>query len=59
MVTTVHGGRRRALTYLSRWLQAIGLVYLVVFGFVLLGAAVTLTARGTAELMSWIAGLVR
>ena len=58
MVTTVQQ-RPRALRHLSTWLQAIGLVYVIGFGMVLLGAAVVLPVLGVIELVSWIAGLMR
>ena len=59
MVTTVHEQPRRALRHLLTWVQAVGLVYAIGFGMVLLGATVALTARGAIELVSWIAGLMR
>ena len=58
MVTTVQQGPR-ALRHLSTWLQAVGLVYAIGFGMVLLGAAVVLPVLGAIELVSWIAGLMR
>lgn len=59
MVTTVRTEPRRALTHLSTWVQAVGLVYVIGFGMVLLGAAVVLPVLGVIELVSWIAGLMR
>ena len=41
------------------WVQAVGLVYVIGFGMVLLGAAVVLPVLGVIELVSWIAGLMR
>jgi hypothetical protein len=58
MVTTVQQGPR-ALRHLLTWLQAVGLVYAIGFGMVLLGAAVVLPILGAIELVSWIAGLMR
>ncbi len=59
MVTTVRTEPRRALRHLSTWVQAVGLVYVIGFGIVLLGAAVVLPVLGVIELVSWIAGLMR
>ena len=59
MVTAVYEGPRGPLKHLSTWLQAIGLVYLIGFGMVFLGAIVGMIVRGTTELVSWIAGLMR
>jgi hypothetical protein len=59
MVTTVHEQPRGALTHLWTWVQAAGLVYVIGFGMVLLGAAVVLPILGVIELVSWIAGLMR
>ena len=59
MVTTVHERPRGALRHLWTWVQAVGLVYVVGFGMVLLGAAVVLPVLGVIELVSWIAGLMR
>ena len=59
MVTTVRTEPRRALRHLSTWAQAVGLVYVIGFGMVLLGAAVVLPVLGVIELVSWIAGLMR
>ena len=58
MVTTVHNGPRAALTHLSTWLQAIGLVYAAGLAMVVLGAAVALIIRSGIELVLWIAGLM-
>ena len=59
MVMTVHELPRGALRHLWTWVQAAGLVYVVGFGMVLLGAAVVLSVLGVIELVSWIAGLMR
>ena len=59
MVTTVHEGPRGFVGHLWTWVQAVGLVYVVGFGMVLLGASVALVVRGAIELVSWIAGLAR
>ncbi len=59
MVTTVRTAPRRAMKHLSAWAQAVGLVYVIGFGMVLLGAAVVLPVLGVIELVSWIAGLSR
>ena len=59
MVTTVRTEPRRALRHLSTWVQAVGLVYVIGFGMVLLGTAVVLPVLGVIELVSWIAGLMR
>ena len=40
MVTTVRTEPRRALRHISTWAQAVGLVYVIGFGMVLLSAAV-------------------
>ena len=58
MVTTVHAEPRTALGHLTTWVQAVGLVYVVGAGMVLLGATVAVAIRGAIELVSWIAGLV-
>lgn len=59
MATTVHEEPRGALRDVSAFVQVIGLVYVVGCGMVAFGAAVDLTLRGAAELVSWIAGLIR
>ena len=61
MVTTVQVqvGPRGFVGHLWTWVQAVGLVYVVGFGMVLLGASVALVVRGAIELVSWIAGLAR
>ena len=59
MVTTVREQPRAAVKHLTTWVQAVGLVYLIALGIVLLGITVALTARGAIELVSWMAGLVR
>jgi hypothetical protein len=59
MVTTVHARPRGFGGHLWTWVQAVGLVYVIALGMVLLGATVALTVRGAIELVSWIAGLVR
>jgi hypothetical protein len=59
MVTTVHEQPGGALRHLWTWVQAVGLVYVIGFGMVLLGAAVVLPVLGVIELVSWIAGLMR
>ena len=59
MVTTVHERPRGALRHLWTGVQAIGLVYVIGFGMVLLGAAVVLPVLRVIELVSWIAGLKR
>jgi len=59
MVTTVREQPRGALRHLWTEVQAIGLVYVIGFGMVLLGAAVVLPVLGIIELVSWIAGLMR
>ena len=51
--------RRRALTHLGTWLQAVLLVWAVAFVIVLLGIPVALIGRGVIELVSWIAGALR
>jgi hypothetical protein len=58
MVRTVRNEPRGALNHLWTWVQAAALVYVIVFGLVLLGAAVTLTARGAIDLVFWIAGVM-
>ena len=58
MATTVHEEPRGALRDVSAFVQVIGLVYVVGCGMVAFGA-VDLTLRGAAELVSWIAGLIR
>jgi len=42
MVTTVHERPPGTLRHLWTWVQAVGLVYVIGFGMVLLGAAVVL-----------------
>jgi hypothetical protein len=59
MVTTVHGRSRGALRHLATWVQAAGLVYVIGFGMVLLGAVIALPVLGVLELVSWMAGLMR
>ena len=59
MVTTVHEGPRGFAGHLWTLVQAVGLVYVIGFGMVLLSASVGLVVRGAIELASWIAGLVR
>jgi hypothetical protein len=59
MVTTVHERPPGTLRHLWTWVQAVGLVYVIGFGMVLLGAAVVLPVLGVIELVSWIAGLMR
>jgi len=59
MVTTARTEPRRLLRHLSTWAQAVGLVYVIGFGMVLLGGAVVLPVLGVVELVSWIAGLMR
>ena len=59
MVTTVREGPRAFVGHLWTWVQAVGLVYVIGFGMVLLGATMALTVRGAIELVSWIAGLMR
>ena len=59
MLTTVHTSPRRALRRLSTWAQAVGLVYVIGFGMVLLGGAVVLPVLGAIELMSWSTGWLR
>lgn len=59
MLTTVQREPRRPLRHLLTWMQAVGLVYVIGFGMVLLGAILALTVRGTIELVMWIAGLMR
>ena len=59
MVTTVRERPHGALRHLWTWVQAVGLVYAIGFGMVLVGAAVVLPVLGIIELVSWIAGLMR
>ena len=47
------------MRHLSTWAQAIGLVYVIGFGMVLLGGAIALPVLGAIELLDWIAGLMR
>jgi len=49
MATAVHTEPRRALRHLSTWVQAVGLVYVITFGMVLLGAAVVLPVLRVIE----------
>jgi hypothetical protein len=58
MVTTVHEAPRGFTGHLRTWIQAIGLVYLIGFGMVLFGAAITLFVRGVAAVVSWAAALI-
>ena len=55
MMTTVYEEPRRVLRHFWTWVQAVGLVYVIAIGMVLLGATVALTARGLIELLLWIA----
>jgi hypothetical protein len=48
--------RRRALTHLGTWLQAVLLVWLVGLAIILVGIPIALIGRGAIELVSWIAG---
>jgi hypothetical protein len=57
MVTTVYEQRGGTLQNLCTWVQAAGLVYLIVLGVGLLGAAVVLPVLGVIELVSWVAAL--
>jgi hypothetical protein len=59
MVTTVQEAPRGFVGHLWTWVQAVGLVYVVGFGMVLLGSSVTLVVRGAIELVSWTVGLAR
>jgi hypothetical protein len=47
------------MTHLSTVLQAMGLVYVIGFGMVLFGAAIELTGRTAAYVVSWMGGLMR
>lgn len=58
-MTTVRERPHGALGHLSTWVQAVGLVYAIGFGMVVLGAAAVLPVLGVIELVSWIAGLMR
>lgn len=46
MVTTVREGRREFVEHLWTWVQAVGLVYVIGFGIVLLGHRGTGGPRG-------------
>lgn len=58
MVTTVRERPREFVEHLWTWVQAVGLVYVIGFGIVLLGATVALAVRGAIELVSWMARLI-